>query len=51
VEICRALRQGKPSVQVGHMKLAQGTLMVNPLHLNAERTIVLIRRLQEVLSH
>jgi L-seryl-tRNA(Ser) seleniumtransferase len=44
-EVCRALRAGKPSVQVGHMKLAQGTLMVNPLHLNDERTANLIRRL------
>jgi len=50
-DLCRALRQGKPSVQVGHMKLAQGTLLINPLHLNSERTAVLIRRLREELLH
>jgi D-glucosaminate-6-phosphate ammonia-lyase len=44
-EVCRALRQGKPSVQVGHMKLVQGTLLINPLHLNDERTSILIQRL------
>ena len=48
-EVCRALRRGKPSVQAGHMKLAQGTLIINPLHLNEERTAALIRRLQEEL--
>ncbi len=46
-EVCRGLRRGKPAVQVGHLKLAQGTLVVNPLHLNAERTATLIARLQE----
>ncbi|MBI1833090.1 MAG: aminotransferase class V-fold PLP-dependent enzyme [Planctomycetes bacterium] len=49
-EVCRALRQGKPSVQVGHLKFGQGTLVINPLHLNVERTAALILRLQEVLS-
>ena len=48
--VCQALRRGKPSVQVGHLKLAQGTLLINPLHLNDERTAALIRRLQEELS-
>jgi L-seryl-tRNA(Ser) seleniumtransferase len=49
-EICRALRRGKPGVHVGHLKLAQGTLIINPLHLNDERTAALIRRLHEELS-
>jgi D-glucosaminate-6-phosphate ammonia-lyase len=49
-DVCRALRQGKPSVQVGHVKLAQNTLLINPLHLNAARTTELIRRLREELS-
>lgn len=48
-DVCRSLRQGKPSVQVGHMKLTQGTLIINPLHLNAERTAALIGRLREVM--
>lgn len=49
-DVCRALRQGKPSIQVGHMKLAQGTLTINPLHLNEERTAALIKRLKEELD-
>jgi D-glucosaminate-6-phosphate ammonia-lyase len=49
-DVCRALRQGKPSVQVGHMKLAQGTLIVNPLHLNEERTAALIQRLRQEMT-
>jgi D-glucosaminate-6-phosphate ammonia-lyase len=49
-EVCRALRRGKPSVQVGHGQLAAGKLIVNPLHLNEERTVALIRRLQAELS-
>ncbi len=49
-DVCRALRRGKPSVQVGHLKLAQGTLVINPLHLNDERTAALIRRLRDELT-
>jgi D-glucosaminate-6-phosphate ammonia-lyase len=49
-DVCRALRHGKPSVQVAHGQLAAGKLVVNPLHLNEERTVTLIRRLQEVLA-
>lgn len=45
-EVCRALRRGKPAVQVNHGQLAAGKLVVNPLHLNDERTAMLIRRLQ-----
>jgi len=49
-EVCRALRRGKPSVQVSHGQLAAGKLLINPLHLNEERAAALIRRLQEELS-
>ena len=42
-------RAGRPSVQVGHLKLGQGTLVINPLHLNDERTQTLLRRLQETV--
>lgn len=49
-DVCRALRRGKPSVQVGHLKLGQGTLVINPLHLNAERTTTLIKRLQTEIA-
>src|SRR5262249_11506157 len=50
LEVCRALRRGRPSVQVGHGLLHEGTLLVNPLHLNDERTAVLARRLREELT-
>jgi L-seryl-tRNA(Ser) seleniumtransferase len=49
-DVCRALRRGQPSVQVGHGQLAAGKLTINPLHLNAERTAALILRLQEELA-
>src|SRR5262249_48701666 len=49
-EVCKRLRQGKPSVQVGHLKLDDGVLMINPMHLNAERAAELTRRLREELS-
>jgi L-seryl-tRNA(Ser) seleniumtransferase len=48
-DVCRALRRGQPSVQVGHGQLAARKLVVHPLHLNDERTAALIRRLQEEL--
>lgn len=47
LEVCRRLRRGKPPVYVGHALLDQGKLVVNPLHLNAERTTSLIQRLRE----
>ncbi|HZZ79481.1 MAG TPA: aminotransferase class V-fold PLP-dependent enzyme, partial [Gemmataceae bacterium] len=50
VEVCRSLRAGNPSVQLGHLKLAQGTLIVHPLHLNGDRTKALIGRLRAELS-
>lgn len=50
VEVCRALRRGQPSVQVSHGLLAEGKLLLNPLHLDAERTVVLSRRLCEELG-
>ena len=49
-EVCRALRRGTPSVQAGHGQLAAGKLVINPLHLNEERTAALIRRLQAELA-
>lgn len=48
-EVCQALRRGNPSVHVGHLKLAQETLIINPLHLNEQRTAALIQRLGEEL--
>lgn len=50
VEICRRLRQGQPSIQVGHAFLYEGKLIINPLHLNDSSTEVLIQRLKEELK-
>ena len=47
--ICRNLRAGSPPVFVGHGRLAQGVLVVNPLCLTAPRAEALSRRLREEL--
>ena len=49
MEVCRRLRRGTPPVYPGHGKLHEGTLVINPLHLSQERTLVLIARLREEL--
>lgn len=49
-EVCRNLRRGSPAVYVGHGQLAQGILVIHPLHLNAERTTALIGRLRAELE-
>lgn len=50
LEVCRRLRHGKPPIQVGHGSLSQKKLMINPMHLDGERTAELIRRLREELT-
>jgi D-glucosaminate-6-phosphate ammonia-lyase len=50
LEVCRRLRRGSPPCYVGHGKLSEGKLIINPLHLNAARTAVLAGRLQEELT-
>ncbi len=50
LEVCRRLRQGQPPVQVGHGELDAGRLLVNPIHLNAERTAAVLWRLREELT-
>ena len=49
-DVCKGLRDGTPSVYVGHGNLAAGTLVVNPLCLNEESTDKLTRRLCEELG-
>ena len=49
-EVCRRLRAGTPPVYVGHGKLQQGILTVNPLCLSVEQTVQLAARLAEELS-
>jgi L-seryl-tRNA(Ser) seleniumtransferase len=50
LEVCRRLRRGRPAVQVGHGLLHEGKLIINPMHLDEERTALLIRRLVEELA-
>jgi D-glucosaminate-6-phosphate ammonia-lyase len=50
LEICRRLRRGRPSVQLGHARLHEGILIVNPLHLTEDRAAVLARRLRETIA-
>jgi len=48
LEVCRSLRKGMPPVYVGHGRLDEGILVMNPLHLNELCTQTLIRRLTDV---
>lgn len=49
-DVCRALRNGRPPVYVSHGRLAEGILVINPLHLNAARTAALAQRIREELQ-
>jgi D-glucosaminate-6-phosphate ammonia-lyase len=49
-EVCRRLRRGSPPCYVGHGKLSEGKLVVNPLHLDDARTAALAARLREELT-
>ena len=50
LEVCRALRRGRPPVQVGHGLLHEGKLVINPFHLDDGRAAVLARRLRDELA-
>ncbi|MSR58003.1 MAG: aminotransferase class V-fold PLP-dependent enzyme [Planctomycetaceae bacterium] len=49
-DVCRSLRNGTPPVYVSHGKLAQGTLVIYPLCLNADRAAMLGKRMGEELQ-
>jgi L-seryl-tRNA(Ser) seleniumtransferase len=49
-DVCRRLRQGRPPIYVGHGRLSQGTLVINPLCLNPDRAAILAQRLREELT-
>lgn len=49
-DVCRRLRRGQPPIQVGHGNLDDGKLVINPLHLNNDRTANVLRRLREELT-
>jgi L-seryl-tRNA(Ser) seleniumtransferase len=49
-EVCRRLRAGTPPIYVGHGRLAEGQLVIHPLHLNDAQSEILGRRLNEELT-
>ncbi|MBT4513611.1 MAG: selenocysteine synthase, partial [Chloroflexi bacterium] len=49
-EVCESLRKGSPPIYAGHGKLAQGTLIVNPLHLDDASAGALAQRVREELG-
>jgi D-glucosaminate-6-phosphate ammonia-lyase len=50
LEVCQRMRHGSPPCYVGHAKLSEGKLVVNPLHLDDDRTAVLAARIREELT-
>jgi L-seryl-tRNA(Ser) seleniumtransferase len=50
LELCRRLRNGRPPVYPGHGLLHEGKLVINPMHLNDERTRALMARLRDELT-
>jgi hypothetical protein len=48
-EICQRLREGEPPVYVGHGRLTEGRLVIDPLCLDEEGVAILAARLREVL--
>jgi len=49
-EVCQKLRQGSPPIYVGHARLHEGMLTVNPLCMTAEGAHTLTARLCELLK-
>jgi L-seryl-tRNA(Ser) seleniumtransferase len=49
-EVCRRLRAGDPPIYVGHGQLAEGMLVIHPLHLDDAKVEILARRLREELA-
>ena len=49
-QVCRALRDGKPAIYPGHARLARGSLMIHPLHLNEDTAKALARRIAEEID-
>jgi L-seryl-tRNA(Ser) seleniumtransferase len=50
VEVCRRLRRGQPPIYVGHGRLHEGCLMINPLHLDDAAAQALATRVREELT-
>ncbi len=50
LEICRELRKGTPPIYVGHGKLAEGKLVINPMCLDRDAAETIARRLGHELE-
>jgi len=50
MEVCGSLRKGAPPIYVGHGKLREGVLTINPLHLDETSASAIARRLREELG-
>ncbi|MBI2479383.1 MAG: hypothetical protein HYV60_12350 [Planctomycetia bacterium] len=51
LEICRGLRKGTPPIYVGHGKLSEGKLVINPMCLDRAATDTIAQRLRKELEH
>ncbi|MBC8355109.1 MAG: aminotransferase class V-fold PLP-dependent enzyme [Planctomycetes bacterium] len=51
LEICRGLRKGSPPIYVGHGKLAEAKLVINPMCLDRNAADTIARRLRKELEH
>lgn len=49
--VCRALRKGTPPIYVGHGKLSEGKLVINPMCLDRHAAETIAGRLREELEH
>lgn len=49
-DICRSLRNGSPPIYLGHARLREGILEVNPLCLDDDQTATIAQRLLEELK-
>lgn len=49
-DVCRQLRRGQPPIYVGHGMLAEGKLVIHPMHLDEDMTGVLGSRLRAELT-
>jgi L-seryl-tRNA(Ser) seleniumtransferase len=50
IEICRNLRQASPPVYVGHGRLHEGCLIINPICLDEQTSQALAKRLRDELT-
>ena len=50
MKICQDLRHGNPPIYLGHTKVQEGTLLVNPLHLDQKAAAIILERTHQDFS-